>query len=61
MNSCNWVVSQGSSGNWDPKFLRPFNDWELDAIQTFIVLTSNSIINPLANDNLIWKGDVSGQ
>ena len=26
-----WVV-HGGLGAWDPKFLRPFNDWEMDAI-----------------------------
>ena len=36
-----WVV-HGGLGAWDPNFLRPFNDWEMDAIQAFIVLTSTS-------------------
>ena len=54
-----WVV-QGELGTWDPKFLRPFNDWELNSIQVFIGLTSNRVITPLAKDILIWKGDASG-
>ena len=40
--------------------MRPFNDWELDAIQEFIGLTSNNKISSLEKDKLIWKGDESG-
>ena len=53
-------MRQGGGGAWDPKFLRPFNDWELDAIQEFIGLTSNNKISSLEKDKLIWKGDESG-
>ena len=53
-----WMREDG--GAWDPKFLRSFNDWELDAIQEFIEVTSNIRISPLEKDNLVWKGDVSG-
>ena len=52
-----WVV-QGGLGAWDPKFLRPFNDWEMDTIQAFIGLTSNSFITLMVKDKMIWKGDV---
>ena len=54
-----WVV-QGGLGAWDPKFLRPFNDWEMDTIQAFIGLTSNGFITLMVKDKMIWKGDVSG-
>ena len=54
-----WVV-HGGLGPWDPKFLRPFSDWEMDVVQVFIVLTSNSAIAPLGKDKLIRKGDVFG-
>ena len=40
--------------------MRPFNDWELDAIRAFIGLTTNKVITPLAKDILIWKGDALG-
>ena len=30
------LVFSGDQGVWDPKFERPFNDWELEAVQTFI-------------------------
>ena len=47
-----WVREDGG-GAWDPKFLRSFNDWELEAIQEFIEVTSNIIISPLEKDNLV--------
>ena len=50
----------GGLGPWDPKFLRPFSDWEMDVVQVFIVLTSNGAIAPLVKDKLIRKGDVFG-
>ena len=53
-----WVV-HGGLGAWDPKLLRPFNDWEMDVIQDFIVLTSNSVVAPLIKNKLIWMGNVS--
>ena len=53
-----WVREDGG-GAWDPKFMRFFNDWELEAIQEFIEVTSNIRISPLEKDNLVWKGDMS--
>ena len=53
-----WVVQEGL-GAWDLKFLRLFDDWEMDAIQAFIGFVSNSVITPLVKDKLIWKSDVS--
>ena len=53
-----WVREDGG-GAWDPKFLRSFNDWELDAISDFIEETSNFKISPQEKDKLFWKGDES--
>ena len=53
-------VGQGGLGAWDPKFSRPFNDWEMDAIQAFIGLTSNNFTTPVIEDKMVWKGDDSG-
>ena len=49
-------VDQGDLGVWDPKSLRPFNDWEMEAIQAFIGLTSNNSITPTVKDKMVWKG-----
>ena len=54
-----WVREDGG-GAWDPKFLRSFNDWELEPIQEFIEVTSNIKISPLEKDNLVWKGMCRG-
>ena len=52
-------IDQGTTGAWDPRFLRPFNDGELEAVQAFIGLTDNRVVSPLVKDKLTWKGDVS--
>ena len=46
-------MREDGGGAWDPKFLRSFNDWELEVIQEFIEVTSNIIISPLEKDNLV--------
>ena len=28
--------SSGDSGAWNPRFLRPLNDWEMEQVQNFI-------------------------
>ena len=56
----NMWVDQGVLGTWDPKFLRPFNDWEMEAIQAFVDLTSNNSITPMVKDKMVWKGADSG-
>ena len=55
-----WGVDQGVLGAWDPKFLRSFNDREMDAIHAFIDLTSNNSITPMLKDKMVWKGANSG-
>ena len=40
-----WVREDGG-GAWDPKFMRSFNDWEVEAVQEFIGVTSNIKISP---------------
>ena len=53
-------MREDGGGAWDPKFLRSFNDWELENIQEFIEVTSNIKISPLEKDNLVWKGVCRG-
>ena len=53
-------MREDGGGAWDLKFLRSFNDWELEAIQEFIEVTSNIKRSSLEKDNLVWKGDVLG-
>ena len=46
-----WVREDGG-GAWDPKFMRSFNDWEMEAIQGFIMVISNIKFSPLEKDKL---------
>ena len=35
-----WDFTRGE-GAWNPNFVRPFNDWELDIVQHFIGTINN--------------------
>ena len=39
-------MTSGGSGTWNPRFLRPFNAWEMEAVQNFMSLTFNRKIIP---------------
>ena len=54
-----WENSRGN-GAWNPRFIRPFNDWEMEAFQNFISITNNKKITPLKRVRLFWKGDKIG-
>ena len=51
-----WEIS-GGFGAWNPRFVRPFNDWEMEAVQNFISLTFSQKINALKRGRPFWKGD----
>ena len=53
-------VFSGDLGAWDPKFEILFNDWELEAVRTFIGQINSRFIISWVSDKLIWKGNVSG-
>ena len=53
-------MREGGGGAWDPKFMRSFNDWEMEVVQEFIGVTSNIKISSLEKDKLSWKGDELG-
>ena len=40
-------MREDGGGAWDLKFLRSFNDWELEAIQEFIEVIRNIKIFPI--------------
>ena len=52
--------NSGSYGAWNPRFLRPFNDWEMEVVQNFICSTNNNKIMPQKRDRILWKGDKTG-
>ena len=42
-------------GGWNPRFVRHFNDWEMEVIQEFINTIQNKRILPIVKANLVWK------
>ena len=51
-----WDTTRGERTQ-NPRFMRSFNDWEMDEVQNFINLISQIKINQLERDRLLWKGD----
>lgn len=54
-----WVL-QDDLGAWHPKFVRAFNDWELDIVQDFFDVLNNRSINPQLKDKPILRGITQG-
>ena len=42
-------------GGWSPVFQRPFNDWEMDEVEMFLLFLQNRKIRPFQEDRLILK------
>ena len=53
--------SSGEDGAWNMRFSRAFNEWELDQVQNFIMLTNNKLIILRKKDRIVWKGNKNGQ
>ena len=47
--------SSREDGGWSPVFLRPFNDWEMDEVERFLLFLQNRKIRPFQEDRLILK------
>ena len=43
----------GEEAGWNPRFVRLFNDWEMDMVQSFIDIISNKRILPFVKDILM--------
>lgn len=54
-----WEQSWGEEA-WDPRFMRPFHNWEMVAVQNFIRCIINSQATPSEKDWLVWKVDKTG-
>ena len=42
-------------GGWSPVFLRPFNDWELEEVDRFLLFLHNKKISSIQEDRLLLK------
>ncbi|RVW65556.1 Argininosuccinate lyase, chloroplastic [Vitis vinifera] len=54
-----WVVdywdSMGEEGGWTPRFLRPFNDWEVEEVERFLSSIQGKRLNADVEDRMVWK------
>ena len=48
-----WSPNVGG-GCWNPHFLRPFNDWELEEVKNFITFLSRTKVQPSLEDKVRW-------
>ena len=55
-----WEI-EGEAGAWNPRFLRSFNDWELNTIQQLLSLLASKKLMPQRSDKLLWKGSQQGE
>ena len=49
-----WEGSRGVGG-WNPRFVRSFNDLELELVEEFISTFHNRKVNSLERHKLVWK------
>ena len=52
--------SSGEVGGWNPYFVRPFNDWEVDLVGCFIEAIQRKKVILLVGDRAYWKESKNG-
>ncbi|RVW28164.1 Calcium-transporting ATPase 10, plasma membrane-type [Vitis vinifera] len=58
---CGGLMDQNAGqGEWNLRFLRSFNDWELPLVEELLQILRNQRIN-LEEDLAVWKGGKNGQ
>ena len=55
-----WDTTRGEGG-WNLRFMRPFNDWEMEEMQRLISLISNKKISQRERDKIFWLVDKKGE
>ena len=45
---------EGGSGVWNPCFSRPFNDWEMDVVESFLVRLHEKRVCGDVEDKVLW-------
>ncbi|RVW15392.1 hypothetical protein CK203_082651 [Vitis vinifera] len=48
-----WNVSKGW-GSWSPRFIRPFNDWEVDEVERLLLWLGGKRVNLVEEDGVLW-------
>ena len=54
-----WDNGRGE-GAWNPIFIKPMNDWEVDDAQSFLGLLNSRFLKQGEKDKLFWKMDKKG-
>ena len=47
-------------GGWNPRFSRPFNDWELETVERFLVTSQGKKVHTNMEDKVQWKEAKNG-
>ena len=60
-----WVAkvwdSMGEEGGWNPRFSKPFNDWEVEVVERFLLkIQGKGLISDL-EDRVLWKKTKDGK
>ena len=50
----------GRKGGWNPRFLRAFNDWEVDHVCSLLTSLQRTFICSKANNVLVWTASKTG-
>ena len=51
--------SSVEAGGWSPVFLRPFNDWEMEEVDRFLLFLHNKKIRSIQEDRLLLKESIT--
>ena len=55
------MIGSWDGGGWNLRFIRPFNDWELEETQRLISLISSRNISQGEKDKIFWLVVTKGQ
>ena len=53
--------SLGEEGGWNPRFSRPFNDWEVDLVERFLSTIQGKRVFMDSKDRMLWKETKNGK
>ena len=52
--------SMGEVGGWNPRFLRPFNDWEVEEVERLLLIIQGKRLNADLEDRMVWNETKDG-
>ncbi|KAJ9680532.1 hypothetical protein PVL29_019761 [Vitis rotundifolia] len=52
--------AMGEVGGWNPRFLRPFNDWEVDEVESLLRIIQGKRLNAELEDRMVWNVTKNG-